>query len=75
MEQYLPVFNRFHVNRVVLYHSGSDSKMILFDLMNLFDPVYYCLTKISIPAKHSISRIFSLFIIPSSFFVYCSYKG
>ena len=35
----------------------------------------YCLTKISIQAKHSISRIFSLFIVPSPFFVHCPYKG
>ena len=35
----------------------------------------YCLTKISIRAKRSISRIFSLFIVPSPFFVHCPYKG
>ena len=35
----------------------------------------YCLTKISILAKRSISRVFSLFIVPSPFFVHCSYKG
>ena len=35
----------------------------------------YCLTKISIPAKHLISRVFSLFIVPSLFFVHCSDKG
>ena len=29
---------------------------------------YYCLTKISIRAKRSISRVFSLFIVPSPFF-------
>ena len=28
----------------------------------------YCLTKISIRAKRSISRVFSLFIVPSPFF-------
>ena len=33
----------------------------------------YCLTKISIRAKRSISRVFSLFIIPSPFFVHCPY--
>ena len=35
----------------------------------------YCLTKISIQAKRSISRVFSLFIVPSLFFVHCPYKG
>ena len=30
----------------------------------------YCLTKISIRAKRSISRFFSLFIVPSPFFLY-----
>ena len=41
-------------------------------------PIYvdfYCLTKISIRAKRSISRVFSLFIVPSPFFVHCPYKG
>ena len=37
--------------------------------------VVYCLTKISIRAKHSISRVFSLFIVPSPFFVHCPHKG
>ena len=36
---------------------------------------FYCLTKISIRAKRSISRVFSLFIVPSPFFVHCPYKG
>ena len=35
----------------------------------------YWLTKISIWAKRSISRVFSLFIVPSPFFVHCPYKG
>ena len=35
----------------------------------------YCLTKISIRAKRSFSRVFSLFIVPSPFFVHCPYKG
>ena len=35
----------------------------------------YCLTKISIRTKRSISRVFSLFIVPSPFFVHCPYKG
>ena len=35
----------------------------------------YCLTKISIPGKRSIFRVFSLFIVPSPFFVHCPYKG
>ena len=36
---------------------------------------YYCLTKISMRAKRSISRVFSLFIVPSPFSVHCPYKG
>ena len=39
------------------------------------DNLHYCLTKISIRAKRSISRVFSLFIVPSPFFVHCPYKG
>ena len=35
----------------------------------------YCLTKISIRATRSISRVFSLFIVPRPFFVHCPYKG
>ena len=35
----------------------------------------YCLTKISIQAKRSISHLFSLFIVPNPFFVHCPYKG
>ena len=31
--------------------------------------------KISIRAKRSISRVFSLFIVPSPFFVHCPHKG
>ena len=41
----------------------------------LINAVIYCLTKISIRAKRSISRVFSLFIVPSPFFVHCPYKG
>ena len=40
-----------------------------------FNPDVYCLTKISTRAKRSISRVFSLFIVPSPFFVHCPYKG
>ena len=32
------------------------------------------ITKISVRAKRSISRVFSLFIVPSPFFVHCPYK-
>ena len=35
----------------------------------------YSLTKISIRTKRSISRVFSLLIVPSPFFVHCPYKG
>ena len=37
--------------------------------------VNYCLTKISTRAERLISRIFSVFIVPSPFFVHCPYKG
>ena len=40
-----------------------------------FNTPCYCLTKISIRAKRSISCVFSLFIVPSPFFVHCPYKG
>ena len=39
------------------------------------DNVDYCLTKISIRPKRSISCVFSLFIVPSLFFVHSPYKG
>ena len=39
------------------------------------DNVDYCLTKISIRPKRSISCVFSLFIVPSLFFVHFPYKG
>ena len=39
------------------------------------DIAIYCLTKISIRANRSISRVFSLFIVSSPFFVHCPYKG
>ena len=39
------------------------------------DKVSYCLTKISIRAKRSISRVFSLFIVPSPFCVHCPHKS
>ena len=41
--------------------------------LTLFSMGYYCLTKISIRAKRSISRVFSLFIVPCPFFVHCPY--
>ena len=41
----------------------------------MFDKVNYCLTKISIRAKRSISRVFFLFIGPSPLFVHYPYKG
>ena len=44
-------------------------------LAHLFNLSDYCPTKISVRAKCSISRIFSLFIVPSPFFVHCPYKG
>ena len=50
----------------------------LLIVRSIFKPViviHYCLTKISIRTKRSISRVFSLFIVPSPFFVHCPYKG
>ena len=44
-------------------------------LTNLVITDNYCLTKISIRAKRSIARVFSLFIVPSPFFVHFPYKG
>ena len=35
----------------------------------------YCLTKISVRANRSISRVFSLLIVSSQLFVHCPYKG
>ena len=45
----------------------SDIALTISQLL-LFNTVNYCLTKISIRAKRSISRVFSLFIVPSPFF-------
>ena len=36
---------------------------------------YCCLTKLSVRAKRSISHVFSMFIVPSPFFVHYPYKG
>ena len=44
-------------------------------LVNYAEMLLYCLTKISIRAKRSIFRVYSLFIVPSPFFVHCPYKG
>ena len=44
------------------FESGSGIKALLS-----FAIAIYCLTKISIRAKRSISRVFSLFIVPSPF--------
>ena len=48
------------------------SKKLIFDKTNFWNLAVflnlYCLTKISIRAKRSISRVFSLFIVPSPFF-------
>ena len=43
--------------------------------LSLNSCVQNSLTKISIPAERSISRVLSLFIVPSPFFVHCPYKG
>ena len=48
---------------------GKTAKGIKKNVIN------YCLTNISIRAKRSISRVFSMFIVPSPFFVHCPYKG
>ena len=56
---------------------GPDSmtRWIIEKSQGFTDMGFYCLTKISIRAKRSISRVFSLFIFPSPFFVHCPYKG
>ena len=41
----------------------------------IFDKICHSLTKISIRAKRSISRVFSLFIVPGPFSVHCPYKS
>ena len=37
--------------------------------------LFYCLTKISVQERSMISHVFSSFIIPSTFFAHCPYKG
>ena len=54
-----------------IYELSKCSRQLLLTCKNL----HYCLTKISIRAKRSISRVFSLFIVPSPFLVHCPYKG
>ena len=70
--------------RILRMRTNQMGRIVLYSL-ELFDqntrPIRqgytrcYCLTKISIRAKRSISRVFSLFIVPSPFFVHCPYKG
>ena len=55
------------------YKAGTHHRTCVLDI--LICMINYCLTKISIRAKRSISRVFSLFIVPSPFFVHCPYKG
>ena len=47
---------------------------LTIDAIRVQSRAYYCVTKISVRAKRSISSVFSLFIVPSSFFVHCLYK-
>ena len=42
--------------------------LLNFKLSSMHCTLSYCLTKISLRAKRSISRVFSLFIVPSPFF-------
>ena len=70
------LFNAYSTNvqgslKNLPYKNTLENNQFLFCLNN---PIY-CLTKISIRAKRSISRVFSLFIVPSPFFVHCPYKG
>ena len=46
-----------------------------FNFLFYFSMSGYFLTKISIQAKHSISFVFSLFIVSSPFYVHCPFKG
>ena len=46
----------------------SQNAFYLNNIYLQFTKALYCLTKISIRAKRSISRVFSLFIVPSPFF-------
>ena len=62
----------------MLWHKGIFMVLFFYVLLEQLLKVkflFYCLTKISIRAKHSISLVFSLFIVPSPFFVHCPYKG
>ena len=48
-------------------------KVVYEELLFITDDSF--LTKISVRAERSISLVFSLFIVPSPFFVHCPYKG
>ena len=65
-----------HIDAKVLLDIPFPMNYVLIDHLafSLVDICLYCLTKISTRAKRSISRVFSLFIVPSPFFVHCPYK-
>ena len=62
------------VSRLIRLSRRFVEEMRVFYIVKCY-PFLYCLTKISIRAKRSISRVFSLFIVPSPFFIHCPYKG
>ena len=69
-------YTLFYLSEVISYHTGTYYYFSEFFSFNFqFIIITYCLTKISIRAKRSISRVFSSFIVPSPFFVHCPYKG
>ena len=71
-------FRARNIRRNINCHSvpRSDQSRIMSQSPRKRASVHYCLsTKISIRAKRLISRVFSLFIVPSPFFVHCPYKG
>ena len=67
---YVPELYRFHL-QLCMEQCRFDVFIVDFNV----DNTLYCLTKISIRAKRSISRVLSLFIVPSPFFVHYPYKG
>ena len=67
----------YGIAEIPLKESAKSSLLYeyLSDLSAMFDHIDYCLTKISIREKHSMSCVFSLFIVPSPFFVHQPIQG
>ena len=66
-------YSRFSILETVVFSFSLLFRLLVYVERHILNN--YCLTKISIRAKRSISRVFSLFIVPSPFFVHCPYKG